>query len=74
MFKVNNRNSRIKSEINSKLTIKTDVVLVFSTLTLAIFHAFFSVYIVDFEKAHVSSESSENSSSHAPVAEVSNFI
>ena len=46
----------------------------FSTLTLAIFHAFFSVYIVDFEKAHVSGEGSENSSSHAPVAEVSNFI
>ena len=43
MFKVNNKNIRIKSN---------DVVLVFLLLTLNIFH-FFSVSIVDFERVNV---------------------
>ena len=46
LLKVNNRNSRKRREICSKLTIKTperrhDVVLVFLLLTLNIFHTFF---------------------------------
>ena len=46
MFKVNNRNTRIRCEIYSKLTIKTperrhDVVLVPLLLTLSIFHTLF---------------------------------
>ena len=45
-FKVNNRNTRKRCEIYSKLTIKTreqrhDVALVFLLLTLNIFHIFF---------------------------------
>ena len=46
LFKLNNRNTRKRCEICSKLTIKTpddviDVVLVFLLLTLNIFHTFF---------------------------------
>ena len=46
LFKVNNRNTREKCEICSKLTKKhqtdvIDAVLVFFLLTLNIFHAFF---------------------------------
>ena len=46
LFKFNNRNTRKRGEIFSKLTIKkpedvNDVVLVFLLLTLKIFHTFF---------------------------------
>ena len=54
LFKVNDRNTRKRWEICSKLTIKTperrhDVVLVFLLSTLNIFHTFSNVYIVDFQ-------------------------
>ena len=61
LFKVNNRNTRKRCEICSKLTIKTPerrdvtgVVLVFLLLTLNIFHTFSSVSIVDFKKVNIS--------------------
>ena len=50
----NNRNTRKRNQIYSKLTIKIDVVLVFLLLTLNIFHTFFGVPIVDFEQVTVS--------------------
>ena len=50
MFKVNNRNSRTRCEICSKLTITT--VLVFLILTLNIFHSLFCVSIVKFGQAN----------------------
>ena len=59
LFKVNNKNTRKRCEICSKLTIKTPerrhwrrsaVFLVYSE---PISHLFFSVSIVDFEKVNV---------------------
>ena len=44
MFKVNNKNIRMKSN---------DIVLVFLLLTLNIFHIIFSVSVVDFERVNV---------------------
>ena len=42
LFKINNRNTKKRCEIYSKLTIKTpDVVLVFLLLTLNVFPKFF---------------------------------
>ena len=58
MYKVNNRNTRKRCEIRSRLTMKSqndviDVVLVSLLLTFNIFH-FFSV--VDFEQVNGSRE------------------
>ena len=65
LFKVNNRNTRKRCQICSKLTIKiperrhkviievaAEVVLVFLSLTLKIFDTFFSVFIVYLEQAY----------------------
>ena len=49
LFKINNRNTRKRCEICSKLTIKPK-----RRQTLNIFHTFSSVSIDDFEKANVS--------------------
>ena len=59
MFKVNNRNTRKRSEICSKLTMKNQndvsyVVLVFLSLTMKYLTPFSSVFIVDFEQVNVS--------------------
>ena len=64
MFKINNRNTRERCEIRSKLTITRnnkhennviDVVLVFLLLILNIFYtSFSSVSIVNFEQVNVS--------------------
>ena len=53
-FKVNNRNTRTRCEMCSKLTIKkperaNGIVLVSLLLTLNIFHTFSSVSIVNFQ-------------------------
>ena len=55
-FKANNRNTRKRCEICSKLTIKTpdDVVLVFLSLTWTYFTSFSSVPIVDFKPVNIS--------------------
>ena len=55
LFKICNRNTRIRFEVCSKLAVKTQngvihVVLVFLLLTLNIFHTFFSVSIVTLDK------------------------
>ena len=59
LFKINNRNTRKRCGICLKLTIKhqndvNDVILVFLSIILGIFHTFFSVSIVDFEQVNVS--------------------
>ena len=58
LFNVNNRNTRKRCEICSKLTIKTPERrqwrLMFSLLTLNMFHIFSIVSIVDFEQVKVS--------------------
>ena len=59
MLSFNNRNTRNRFEICSKLTIKhqndvNDIVLVFLLLTLNTFRFFLSVSIVDFEQVNVS--------------------
>ena len=51
LFKVNNRSSRKRCDICSKLT---DVVLVFSLLTLNLLDTFFYCSIFDFEQVNVS--------------------
>ena len=60
LFKVNNRNTKKRCELCSKLTMNTlerlHVILVFLLLTLNIFTPFFSVSIVDFEQVNVSRE------------------
>ena len=57
LFNVNNRNSKKRCQLWSKLinmvNVK-DVFLVFLLFTLNIIHTFFSVYIVDFEQKNVS--------------------
>ena len=52
MFKVNNRNTKKRCEICSKLTIKNTRTMFSGILlsTLNIFHIFFSVSIVDFDQ------------------------
>ena len=59
VLKVNNRNTRKRSEICSKLTMKNQndvsyVVLVFLSLTMKYLTPFSSVFIVDFEQVNVS--------------------
>ena len=59
VLKVNNRNTRKRSEICSKLTMKKQndvsyVVLVFLSLTMKYLTPFSSVFIVDFEQVNVS--------------------
>ena len=51
LFKVNNKSTRKRCEICSRLTINdvVDLVLVFLLLTLNIFHNFFSAFIIDVE-------------------------
>ena len=49
MFKVNNRNTRTRCEICSKLTIKISLLL-----TLIIFHSLLNVSIVNFEQVNAS--------------------
>ena len=44
LFKANNRNTRKRCEICSKLTIKTSEQLVFLLLTLNVFHTCFSYF------------------------------
>ena len=46
LFKFNDRNTRKRCEICLKITVKTDVVLMFSLLTLNIFHTFFYVFLL----------------------------
>ena len=59
LFKVNNRNTRKRHEISSKLTIRKPEqrqwrLLIFLLLTLNIFTTFSSVSIIDFEQVNVS--------------------
>ena len=59
VLKGNNRNTRKRSEICSKLTMKNQndvsyVVLVFLSLTMKYLTPFSSVFIVDFEQVNVS--------------------
>ena len=53
LFQVNNRSTRKKCKICSKLIIKTPV-LVFLQVTLNIFHFFSSISIVDLERVNFS--------------------